>query len=112
MFVYSCNAQNNSFIIQLFLIIELQCLKVVNGNLRLRKEYHDTSSKAGNVCDDEWAVYYKTIVSFEVSTVVKLYVVAGAHEPPKVAKEHETYTSCQVPSQSKFIGHHNQIVFI
>jgi len=53
MFVYSCNAQNNSFIIQLFLIIELQCLKVVNGNLRLRKEYHDTSSKAGNVCDDE-----------------------------------------------------------
>ena len=59
-------------------------------------------------------MYYeanKTIVSFEVSTVVKVYVVA-AHEPPKVAKEYETYASCQVPSQSKFIGHYNQLVFI
>ena len=38
--------------------------------------------------------------------------VSGAHEPPKVAKEHETYASCQVPSQSKFIGHYNQLVSI
>ena len=37
---------------------------------------------------------------------------SGALEPPKAAKEHETYASCQVPSQSKFIGHYNQIVSI
>ena len=77
MLVYSCNAQNNSFYNS---IIELQCFEVVNGDLRLRqrKECHDTSSKAGSTRDDELAVYYranKTIVSFEVSTVVKLYNV-------------------------------------
>ena len=30
----------------------------------------------------------------------------------KAAKEHETYASCQVPSQSNFIGHYNQLVSI
>ena len=29
-----------------------------------------------------------------------VYMVAGAYEPPK---EHETCTTCRVPSQSKFI---------
>ena len=40
--------------------------------------------------------------------VVKLikegWPVAGAYEPPKAAKEHETCTTCRVPSQSKFIA--------
>ena len=31
-------------------------------------------------------------------------IVAGAYEPPKAAKEHETYTVCRVPSQSKLIA--------
>jgi len=29
------------------------------------------------------------------------HVIPGAYEPLKAAKEHETYTACQVPSQSK-----------
>ena len=32
------------------------------------------------------------------------YVCTGAYEPPKAAKEHETYTACRVPSQSKLIA--------
>ena len=44
--------------------------------------------------------------------IYELYVKPGAHELPKAAKEHETYASCQVPSQSKFIGYNNQLVFI
>ena len=31
-------------------------------------------------------------------------VRAGAYELPKAAKEHETYTACRVPSQSKSIA--------
>ena len=31
---------------------------------------------------------------------IRLYAEAGAYKPPK---EHETCTTCQVPSQSKFI---------
>ena len=31
-------------------------------------------------------------------------VIAGAYEPPGAVKEHETCTTCQVPSQSKFIA--------
>jgi len=65
------------FIVQLFLTIKIQCLKVVKGDLRLhlQKQHHDTSSKARNPHDDQYAVYYianKTIVSFEFITVVKL----------------------------------------
>ena len=30
----------------------------------------------------------------------------GAHELQKVAKDHETYAVCQMPSQSKFFGYH------
>ena len=37
-------------------------------------------------------------------------IETGAHEPPKAVKEHETYVSCQVPSQSKFIDYYNQLV--
>ena len=31
-----------------------------------------------------------------------MYVISGAYEPPKAAKEHETYTVRRVPSQSKY----------
>ena len=33
-----------------------------------------------------------------------LSLVPGAYEPPKAVKEHETCTTCRVPSQSKFIA--------
>ena len=64
------------FIVQLFWTIEIQCLKVVKGDLRLhlQKEHHDTSFKARNPRNDQYAVYYianKTIISFEFITVVK-----------------------------------------
>jgi len=39
-----------------------------------------------------------------------VYEVPGAHEPPKVAKEHATYAACQVPSQSKFIEINHQLL--
>ena len=45
-------------------------------------------------------------------TNVNPSIIPGAYEPPKAVKEHKTYASCQVPSQSKFIGHYNQLVSI
>jgi len=36
-------------------------------------------------------------------TNITFCILPGAHEPPKAAKEHATYATCQVPSQSKFI---------
>ena len=38
--------------------------------------------------------------------MLKILQAPEAYEPPKVAKEHETYTICRVPSQSKFIAKH------
>jgi len=40
---------------------------------------------------------------FAISTTHPL-VKPGAYEPPKAAKEHETYTACRVPSQSQLIA--------
>jgi len=39
-----------------------------------------------------------------------IYATAGAYESPKAMKEHETYTTCQVPSQSKFIEIKRQLL--
>ena len=42
--------------------------------------------------------------SFDYYYLEVTWPIAGAYESLKAAKEHETYTICQVPSQSKFIA--------
>ena len=39
-----------------------------------------------------------------VSVIGGTVYISGAYELPMAAKEHETYTACQVPSQSKSIS--------
>ena len=66
-----------------------------------------------NCCNATWQVsnsllYVRTYVRMYVSAHIHAYtyvfVTSAAYEPPKAAKEHETYTACQVPSQSKSIA--------
>jgi len=65
-------------------------------------------SKQYNEVHPYWNYYKITIMCLRISKSV----LSGAYEPLKAAKEHETYASCQVPSQSKFIGHYYQLVSI
>jgi len=39
-----------------------------------------------------------------------LSLLPGAYDLPKAAKKHETYATCQVPSQSKFIEINRQLL--
>ena len=77
-------------------------------------------------CNATWQVsnsllyvhtYVVTYVCTYIATYVCMYVricsytymhihicnISSLYEPPKAAKEHATYTACQVPSQSKSI---------